>query len=301
MIRLTIFCLPLVFSFVNGAQVRAQSLPPATAPALSFEVASIKSSRPGGGNFGGSDSDRFHVADVTTRWLIEYAYNDFHAGAILKDDQLSGGPSWINTEKYDVNAKVQDSLAGKLQNLSNEERGHEYCLMVQSLLADRFKLKIHHETREHLIYALVVAKGGPKFLQTRYKLPGPDAAELDGPGGKRLPPATPGMRRYWVHGPVDRLAMVLSRLPDVGRLVLDQTGIEGGYDLVFEVAQDQDTAGTSTAPVEGTPGTDSASPATSSGPSIFTALQEQLGLKLESTKGPVDVVVIDHIERPSEN
>jgi uncharacterized protein (TIGR03435 family) len=95
--------------------------------------------------------------------------------------------------------------------------------------------------------------------------------------------------------------MLLSRVPDVSRLVLDQTGIEGSYDLVFEVAQDQSPAGTSTGPGEGTPGTDSVSPATSSGPSIFTALEEQLGLKLESTKGPVDVIVIDHVERPSEN
>ena len=299
--RLQIFSLPLVFGLVNAPHIQAQSAQTTAASLPSFEVASIKPSRPGGGNFGGSDPDRFHVTDVTTKWLIEYAYNDFHAGAILRNDQLLGGPGWINTEKYDVNAKVEDSLAGKLRNLSYEERQHEFCLMVQALLADRFKLKIHHETREHLIYVLVVAKGGPKFLQTRYKLPGPDVAELDGPGGKRFPPATPGMRRYWVHGPVSHLAMLLARAPDVDRLVLDQTGIEGSYDLVFEVAQDQSSAGRSTGPGEGTPGTDSVFPATSSGPSIFTALQEQLGLKLVSTKGPVDVIVIDRVGRPSEN
>jgi hypothetical protein len=88
--RLRIFSLPLVFGLVNAPHIHAQSAQATAASLPSFEVASIKPSRPGGGNFGGSDPDRLHVTDVTTKWLIEYAYNDFHAGPILRDDQLLG-------------------------------------------------------------------------------------------------------------------------------------------------------------------------------------------------------------------
>jgi uncharacterized protein (TIGR03435 family) len=95
--------------------------------------------------------------------------------------------------------------------------------------------------------------------------------------------------------------MVLSRLPDIGRLVVNQTGIEGNYDLVLEYAPDQSQAAVFKRPEDGKPEVASALPPEPSGPSVFTALQEQLGLKLESIKAPVDVIVIDHIERPSEN
>jgi uncharacterized protein (TIGR03435 family) len=266
----------------------------------SFEVASIKPSRPGEKSFTQFNWSRFTVEGKTVKWLIAFAYSAFQPVAQLPDNQLSPGPAWITTETYDLDAKVEDALAEKLQGRAMGEIGAQIRLMTQSLLADRFSLKVHHQTKETPLYALVVAKGGPKFLQTRFT-PVPGAATPVGPGGKPLPPVTPGMRRYWLHGPVKNLAGVLSALPVIGRQVVDQTEIEGNYDFVLEVPQDQLQAAVSKGLSGSNAPPDSALAPESSGPSIFTAIQEQLGLKLKSAKGPVDVIVIDHIERPSAN
>jgi uncharacterized protein (TIGR03435 family) len=170
--------------------------------------------------------------------------------------------------------------------------------MVQSLLVDRFKLKVHHETRMGRVYALTVAKGGPKFLQTEYAVPAPGTV-LTASGGKPLPPLPPGMKRIAAHANIALLTVGLSRQPEIGRKVVDNTGLKGQYDLILQWSPDQGAAGVATGGT--TPGSEAASPANAPGPSLFGALREQLGLKLESTKGPVDILVIDHIERPSEN
>jgi uncharacterized protein (TIGR03435 family) len=298
---------PFIFGLVNTLQIRAQSTQTTSAPMPSFEAASVKPNRSGDGRHGGTGMwpSEWTLTNVTTKYLIELAYNDNLAGALLRDELLLGGPSWVNSEKYDVDAKVEASLAGKLRKLSPEQQEAQLSLMVQSLLTDRFKLKVSHESKEFPIYALVVAKGGPKFLPTRFTPSGLPGADLKGPGGKPLPPAPAGKQRFWLHGDMRHLAMLLSRIPDIGRLVLDQTGIKGNYDCVFEWAQDQSQesihAGILNGSEDGKPATDNAPSPESPGPSIFTAIQEQLGLKLESTTGPVEVLVIDHVERPSEN
>ncbi len=270
-------------------------------PLPSFEVASVKPSRPGETIFSEFTWSGFTVRSETAKWLITFAYAAHSPKANLSDDQLSGGPGWINFEPYDILAKVEDSRAEKLRQCTMGEIGVEIRLMVQSLLADRFKLKVHHETKQRPMYALVVARGGPKFLPTRFTLPQPATAKPSGQGGKPLPPETPGMRRYRLGGPVMNLAALLSGFPAIGRQVVDKTGIEGNYVFDFEVPLAQFQLATTSGP-DGRISTSGSSPSSeSSGASIFTLLQEQLGLKLVPTKGAVDVIVIDHIERPSAN
>jgi uncharacterized protein (TIGR03435 family) len=270
-------------------------------PLPSFEVASVKPSRPGETIFSEFTWSGFTVRSETAKWLITFAYAASSPKANLSDDQLSGGPGWINSEPYDIQAKVEDSRAEKLRQRTMGEIGLEIRLMVQSLLADRFKLRVHHETKQRPVYALVVARGGPKFLHTRFTLPQPATAKPSGQGGKPLPPETPGMRRYRLRGPVMNLAALLSGFPAIGRQVIDKTGIEGNYVFDFEVPLVQFQPATMNGP-DGRISTSGSSPSSeSSGASVFTLLQEQLGLKLVPTKGAVDVIVIDHIERPTEN
>lgn len=288
------------FEIANALGARAQS-EQATDARPSFEVVSIRPGRPGDQGVWASDAGRFAVSSVTARYLIEYAYNDFKAGAILRDDQLLGGPGWITTEKWAINAKVDDSTAEKLRKLSREKRGKEIGFMVRAMLADRFKLRVHHEKRMRDVYALVASKGGPKFLSTRFNNTDVKASQLKGPGKKPLPPVTPGLRRFWLHGPISRLAEILSRIPDINRLVLDQTGIQGNYDFVFQWKPEPEAASMLSRPGEAGPKIGAERAANVAGPSIFTALQEQLGLRLKLEKVPVDVVVIDHIEPPSAN
>jgi uncharacterized protein (TIGR03435 family) len=161
-------------------------------------------------------------------------------------------------------------------------------LMVRSLLLDRFGLQVTHETREVPAYALVVAKGGPKFLHTTFPLT--DSGAIGKNPGDRC---QPGMPCALMHTSIGQIANWLSMFPEIHRPVIDQTGLKGGYYIQLQWTSDEMGNSNSRS------GT--ASPPVYIGPSIFTALQQQLGLKLESTKDSVEVIVIDHIERPSEN
>ena len=230
--------------------------------------------------------------------LIAWAYAGISLP--LRDDQLSGGPSWISSERYDIDAKLDDSQVEPLEKLPSEQRILQIRLRVQSLLADRFKLVVRDETKEVPVYALVIAKNGPKLQEAK---PGDTY-----PNGIKGPDGRPhGM--WWMEGgqltgqalPMGSLVMILSQSCQVGRTVLDQTGLKGKYDIALKWTPDQSPAGMFQGPSGAKPSAESTPPPDSSGPSIFTAIQEQLGLKLESTKGPAKAIVIDHIERPSEN
>jgi len=146
--------------------------------------------------------------------------------------------------------------------------------LIRSLLADRFQLVIHRETKELPVYALLVAKNGAK-LQVNEGAPGPRVNGVRGQlTGKKV-----------------NMALIVAQLaPQVGRTVVDQTGLTGEYDYTLQWTPDSGQLPA--------PGVEAPPP---SGPSILTALQEQLGLRLESTKGPVEIIVIDHAERASEN
>jgi uncharacterized protein (TIGR03435 family) len=286
---------PVVFGLMNGPQVRAQSTQTSDAPLPSFEVASIKPDR--SGRSGGVDVTPpgiFNADAITARELVAYAF-------ALRAFQVSGGPGWTGSDRYDVEAKAGDSQIEALRRLPPEQMGKQMDLMIQALLADRFKLKVTHTTRDLPAFALVVAKNGPKLREAKAGDTYPNG--IKGPDGRPVGhagAAQGGPGRLTAQGiPIAALASVLKL--QLGREVWDQTGLKGKYYITLQWTPDQRPAAMFQGPDGGRPGAESAPPPESSAPSLFTAIQEQLGLKLESTKGPVDVIVIDHIERPSEN
>ena len=238
---------------------------PSAAPA--FEVASVKPSQPDQPGMGMStDKGRLLLRNATLKFSIEAAYK-------LQDFQLSGGPKWLDSDHYDIEGK-----AGAAAGFD------ELIGMLKTLMADRFQLQFHRESRMAPGYALVVAKGGSKLKD----------AGTEGRGGL-------GMGRGMVNGrsqPVAGLAEALSRT--LGRPVVDQTELKGKYDFRMTWTPSD------TEPVMQKPGTmppeaGDARAADNIGPSVFAAIQEQLGLKLEARRVPVEVLVIDRAERPSEN
>ena len=300
----------LVSVLANAPRIRAQSTPTAAAPPPSFEVASVKADHSGTGmiRFGGPDVSRYTATNVTAQSLIEVAYD-------MKDFQVSGGPAWINSDKFDVDAKVEDSMAEQMQKLPVAKRQEQTRLMIQSLLADRFKLSVRKETKELPVYALVVAKGGAKLtdaVASPSDSQAKSAPSSQSPGGHagsdppKDPPSTVminlgnggKMSLTFKGSSISNLAGILSQ--QVGRQIVDQTGLSGKYDFTLQWTSDNTVSafpGMPPPPVAPR----SADTLDSGGTSIFTALEDQLGLKLESTKGPVDTIVIDHIEQPSEN
>ena len=293
---------PILFGLMNAPQIRAQSQPASAAPLPSFEVGSIKPDKGGGrGVFlrmrpGGG----FSASNVSVKMLIGYAYN-------IANFQVSGGPNWLNSERYDIEAKSENPAGDDPRKMSGEQFKHQQDqlkLMVQSLLADRFKLALRHETKELPVYALVVAKNGPK-LQVAKNMPAPEPTNPSGPKRAPFPGGGMMMRPGHLEGrsaPVSFLAQTLAR--QLGRTVIDKTGLSGNYDFTLEWTPEEREQQMFKGAGDGEPGrgpTESAPPPDSSGPSIFTAVQEQLGLKLESQKGPVEILVIDQVEKPSEN
>jgi len=258
----------------SAPQGGAQSVQAARAPLPSFEVATIKKSRSDESPWGpGFQPGRFMGRDQTINLVIALAYNVYPL-------RIFGAPGWVNSERYDIQAKESDTTAEELRKLPPAKAMEEQSLLLQSLLAERFGLKVSHQTKELPVYALVVAKGGPKFQEAKPDYKGPDLPW--GPGQFTLR-----------NSPMATLVAIMSN--QMHRMVVDQTGLKGNYDLTVQWRKDQNMLGMPRAS-----GPDAA-PLDSSGPSFSTALQEQLGLKLESTKAPVDVIVIDHIEKPSEN
>jgi bla regulator protein blaR1 len=243
----------------------------AWAQAPSFEVATIKSGNPTDHRkmFGLMPGGRFSASNVTLKELIIFAYN-------LKDQQLSGGPGWTNSDVFDV--------VGKPESSATPEQIRQ---MMQTLLADRFKLTMRRESKELQVYNLVTAKNGPKLTESK-----PD--EAPGPGPRRMI----RMGRGELNGQqmsMGTLADALSKM--AGRTVVDKTGLTGNYDVKLEWTPDAGEPQMRSMMPEGAP------PPVADGPgiSLFTAIQEQLGLKLDSQKGPVDVFMIERVEKPSEN
>jgi len=286
------------FPPLGTPQVRAQSPLRQVPRPPTFDVALIIPSRNRGAESNEPAWGEFMAREVTTRYLIEYAYDINPSGRASSDDQLVGGPEWIDFEKYDVDAKVEDSFAKRMRKFPPEQMEEQMRLMLQSLLTDQFSLRVHHESKNRPVYALLPAEGGVKFLQARLA-PGSDGLDSE---GKDPPPPPAGRRRLLLHGSMSQLALMLSRDPDIGRTVLDQTGIKGNYECALDWPQAPDRNDHKLSDGKGYEATwDSPLAGDPPGPPIFTALKEQLGLKLESITGPVDVIVIDYIERPSQN
>jgi len=253
---------PIVIGLINAPPSRAQEK---MAAPKEFEVASIKPSAPGGRGVRVemAPGGRLDESNITVKFLIQQAYN-------VKDFQISGGPGWINSERYDLVAKA-DGDVGRMDQIRP---------LIQKLLADRFQLTIHRGTKELPIYALVVGKNGPKLKESAANNPGPQIR----------------MGRGLIEGQgmgMDMLASELARA--LGRTVLDRSDLKGQYDIKLEFTPED---GPAHGPGDGP---EAAPPPDTTGPSIFTALQEQLGLKLETSKGPVPIIIIDRVEKPTEN
>ena len=274
---------PVIFGLLHAPQVRAQSPQTSSATSgitsFSYEVASIKPNKVDDGRIMFRNApDGFTANGITPKFLIEFAYN-------LKDFQVSGAPGWAESDRYDIDAKMDEATIEAFKKLTREQSIAQRRLMLQSLLAERFKLKVSHSSKEAPIYALVVAKNGPKLTQS--------ADSASGPAGT----VALGQFRF-APGELNAVGMLVSNLADqlsreVGRQVVDKTGLQGRYDFRLHWTPDR--------PAGGPGGPDDAPPPDSSGPSIFSALQEQLGLKLEPQKGPVETLIIDSIQRPTDN
>ncbi len=277
--------------------------------AQTFEVASIKPAAPQtDGRIMvrmGGDPGRVDYANVSLRDLVRQAYG-------VKDYQVVA-PDWMNSARFDVQAKVPPDTSQEQRNL-----------MMQALLAERFGLKIHKESKEVPVYSLVVGKNGPKLKKTEEGQPGGDAVRPNVaapplPGGGRGPgPGGPGMMRIMMQpGGKMRLnatgmelstfAEMLSR--QVGKPVFDNTGITGLYDIDVEFKPEEGMGMMRGMPMPmpkpgDSGGGEAHGPVLENveAPSIFTAVQDQLGLKLEGKKGPIETIVVDYSEKvPTEN
>jgi uncharacterized protein (TIGR03435 family) len=234
-----------------------------------FDVVSVKPSAPEEHNsfmIRSLPGGTIRMAGVPLRMMIMESYG-------VKAFQLSGGPDWIRTARWDVLAKA-DGFEDRIPRAQEN-------LMVQSMMADRFQLKVHTETKERSVYALVIDKSGPK-------MPVHTAGDRQIRGRYGSAEATK-VGTAWL---VDMLTRQL------GRVVVDKTRLQGEYDFKLEWTPEPGEGGPESLGLP--PEAPSPHPDTT-GPSIFEALREQLGLRLVSDKGPVEMIVIDHVEKPSEN
>lgn len=284
---------------VAGAAVLVAPAAPAqtTAPATPrFEVASIKPTSQQGSDVQGLGDvrtlpgGRLVAEKAQLRYFIQIAYG-------VKPFQIAGGPAWINSAHYDIDAKA----------VGNPDNG-QMRQMMQTLLADRFSLKLHHETKELPIYELTVARSGLKLPEPKpgnCSSPDPNAPPLPAPGqpfpcGRVLMRMSPsGAQMQGGKVSMTELIRVLSNV--LGRIVVDRTAFPGTFDVHLQFTPDDALAGVPAPPPGQAPGDSVKPPPSSDYGTIFTALQDQLGLKLESARGPVDVIVIDSAERPSAN
>jgi uncharacterized protein (TIGR03435 family) len=276
-----------VTASLHGAQT------PASGP--SFEVASVKPNKSGDGRImlGMQPGGRFTATNVPLRALIRQAYQ-------LQDFQIVGAPDWINNERFDIVAKAEGDVPPAQPGTVGPMQ-----LMMRNLLAERFKLVTHQESRELPIYALVLARSdgkvgshlNPSQVDCAARMaaergrgmppPGPPSPGQRPECGLRIGPGTMAMGGF----PLQQFAQTLSQF--VQRVVVDKTGLTGPYDLDLTWTPDQRPQGPPP------PGAPPLPPIDPDGPSIFTAVQEQLGLKLDPQRGPVDVLVVDSVDRPT--
>jgi len=289
---LMVFMAPLVGGLLVTPRLGAEqgSGPGASADNATFEVASVKPNKSGDGRvmLAMPPTGRFTATNVPVRLLVQNSYG-------LQPFQIVGGPNWIASDRFDITAKAPDGFSPD-----------QLRPMVRNLLADRFKLKAHMETREMPTYALVAARAdgklGPKLTPAKTDC---EAARGRRAGGPPPAPPQPGEHvecGFFIGngtmnaGGMGMVELARSLSGFVNRVVSDKTGLSGKYD--FQLTYTPEGRGLPGVPVGPPVGAD-APPADPNGASIFTALQEQLGLKLDSQKGMVDVLVIDSIEQPT--
>jgi uncharacterized protein (TIGR03435 family) len=294
--------------FVSASLLAAQAPAPKK---LAYEVASVKPHADNDYfirlNTGAGDGGRLNLSGVPIALLIQLAYgNNVMGGPLGGQNNLTGLPGWAQTDRFDIEARPEAGFQ-PTQDQTKE--------MIQSLLEDRFALKLHKETKDGPVYALVVGKDGPKMKLSADQTPiGPPTARPGGGSGPPpLPPPPPGpnfnpttMPRGMMmnspgmlRGTAQNMAGIARLLSgQAGRQVIDKTGLTGLYDFELKFAPSQ--------PMQLPPGMTlppgvSLPEADPTAPSIFTAVQEQLGLKLESSKAPLESIVVEHLEKPTAN
>jgi uncharacterized protein (TIGR03435 family) len=248
------------------AQTAAPSAQSAALNAPAYDVVSIRPHKDNGNysHWGRPTADGYMAYNYYVYDLIFRAYE------LKCSAQLIGLPQWGYEESFDIEAKLGEAQAAAFQRLSSREQLTQTAPMLRTMLEERFGLRVHHETRFLPVYELVVAKSGFKLKQAE----GPENLYnmTTGTGFIRAP-----------RGPIG--ARFIVGLSDAtGRIVVDKTGLTGYYDITLKWTPDGSHTSDPNAP-----------------PDLFTALEEQLGLKLVATKAPVDVIVVDHVERPTEN
>ncbi len=290
---------PLTCGLLQPSQSegQTQAVGAATIPALKYDVADIRPNNSGEGPhipsriMNSPDDGRLYATNLSLTVLVCIAYG-------VQGFQVSGKPIWLDAAHYDIQAKSDGATDTALQRLDPDQRKEAKRLMLQALLADRFRLATHQTWKEGPAYALVVAKNGPRLEVAKDVVDNSDSQSSN----NRPPKGTGiGVGRGQISGHATGLTLLANVLSShVGRPVIDKTGLTGLYDFALHWNPDESAAPVPSGTFDGAEKPDTLSP-DSSGPSIFTAIQEQLGLKLEPIKGPVDFIVIDHIERPSEN
>jgi uncharacterized protein (TIGR03435 family) len=285
--RLAIVAVAIALGMVSAGQ--SQSLPQTqtaavSAPIYEYDVVSIKPNKSDDPkhfvvNFPG---DGISAENIPLRLIVQYAFgfND--------STRFSQMPSWVDSERYDIEAKVEPSLREKLAKLSREERNPIRQQMIQALLRDRMKFAFHRETRELPVYSLTIEKGGPKFQTSK-----PTAADL------QRPPTWATSDREGVvtlRGErVDIASLTRMLTLQLRRPVTDQTiGLTGKYDITLRFVPEDGQ-------VQRPAGSTLLEAPDPTAPDLVSAVKDQLGLQLQSGKGRVEVIVIDHIERPSGN
>jgi uncharacterized protein (TIGR03435 family) len=256
------------------------------AGAPSFEAATVKPSRGGEVFDFRLQPDRFAADNAPLDRLIRFAYD------IKSEAQVANMPKWATSASFDIDAKIGDEESEAMKKLSPDQGFREYRLLVQSLLADRFRLKVKTETRELPVYVLIVAKNGLRLTPS---------APLPGAQKQSLPQLhfTAAGDLSAAHVSMGFFAGWLSGKPDAGgRLVVNETGLQGSYDFVLQWSPVA-SAGSNGQSDTNQPAGEVAT--AGDRPSLLTAIQEQLGLKLEPAKGPVEVLVIEHVEQPTAN
>lgn len=273
-------------AYAPRSLAQSQPQPPPSSPPT-FDVATIKPNNDVSSPLRiMMNPANFGATHASLKDLIRFAWH------FKSDDQIDGAPGWIGTEFYDVQAKISDAEVEAFNKMPLDQRFEQRRTMLQALLVDRFQLKASVQMRERPVYALVVAKGGLKLKEVEVSpLPPPGTPHAPGGHYPQLHPT--GHNQFTASAwPMNMMADWLSYFSELGnRIVIDDTGLKGNYDWVLNGVSQQP------APPQAADSATTDEPPTS----IFTALQEQLGLKLEPRKAPVEVLVIDHVERPSPN